>query len=241
MKKYIRTLTIYYDTEISSKETPLFRGVILNAMGDDANLLFHNHTDKNTFRYSYPLIQYKRIRGKAAVVCVNEGVDTIGQFIANYDNTVKIGNRVTKLTINKVIPSRILVQTWADPFKYHIQNWLPLNSKNYETFKNITDEEEKKAFLTKILKANILSMLKGLSVILDDELTLEITWLSAPKMLHYKNILMTAFNADFKCNVSIPNNLSIGKSASLGFGTIFLRKKDDTTPDNEPNSDMNKE
>ena len=52
---------------------------------------------------------------------------------------------------------------------------------------------------------------------------------------------MTAFSADFKCNVSIPNNLSIGKSASLGFGTVFLRKKDDTKPDTEPNNDMNKE
>ena len=239
MKNYVRTLTIFYDTEISSSEIPLFRGAIINAMGDKANLLFHNHADKDSFRYSYPLIQYKRIKGKAAVVCVNEGADTIGQFISNFDKTVRIGKRVTKLTIKKVIPARILVQTWADPFIYHIQNWLPLNSKNYQSFKNLSDEQEKRTFLANILKANIISMMKGLDIVLDGEMTLEITWLTGSRVLHYKGILLTAFNAVFKCNVSIPNFVSLGKSASQGFGTVFLRNKEEDRNDNEQDSDVN--
>ena len=96
MKKYIRTLTIYYDTDITSQEIPLFRGAILNVMGEKANLLFHNHIGDNSFRYAYPLIQYKRIDGKATVVCIDKGVDTIGQFIANFDNIVRIGDREEK-------------------------------------------------------------------------------------------------------------------------------------------------
>ena len=37
---------------------------------------------------------------------------------------------------------------------------------------------------------------------------------------------MLAFNADFKCNLTIPNNLGIGKNASIGYGVVHLMKKD---------------
>ncbi len=225
-KKYIRTLTIYYDTELSGKEIPLFRGAIIKAMGGQANLLFHNHINDDTFRYSYPLIQYKSINGKAVVVCVEKGVDTIGQFISKYDSTISIGERVERLKINRVIPSRILVQTWEQTFSYHIRNWLPLNKKNYQAFQDIHDDNEKKHFLANIMKANILSMLKGLDIMLEKEIFLEITWLSDLKMMRYKGVLLTSYNAVFKCNVSIPNNLGIGKNASQGFGIVHLRKKD---------------
>ena len=68
MAKFIRTLTVTFDTDISYKEIPLFRGAVLKSMGDKANLLYHNHTGAETFRYSYPLIQYKRLGGKASIV-----------------------------------------------------------------------------------------------------------------------------------------------------------------------------
>ena len=68
MAKYIRTLTVFYDTEISDKEIPLFRGAVLKSLGDSANVLYHNHTGEETFRYSYPLIQYKRLNRKALVI-----------------------------------------------------------------------------------------------------------------------------------------------------------------------------
>ena len=29
-----------------------------------------------------------------------------------------------------------------------------------------------------------------------------------------------AFNADFNCNLSIPNNIGLGKNASIGYGVI---------------------
>lgn len=33
MAKYIRTLTVFYDTEISYKEIPFFRGAVLKSLG----------------------------------------------------------------------------------------------------------------------------------------------------------------------------------------------------------------
>lgn len=225
MAKYIRTLTILFDTEISFKETTLFRGAVIKSLGEHPNLFFHNHLDDEKFRYSYPLIQYKRLGGKAAIVCIEDGVDIIGQFLAEVDGTLTIGDRQVTCNTGRIQPARILVQTWEEMFNYHISRWLPLNSQNYQRYKDIEGVVEKVSFLENILKANLLSMLKGLNIHLEKELILKITELSDSYLLHNKGVKMMAFNADFKCNLSIPNNIGIGKNASIGCGIISLITK----------------
>lgn len=226
MAKYIRTLTILTDAEINQKEVPLFRGAVLNSLGEKANLLFHNHLDDVKFRYSYPLIQYKRLGGKAAIVCVEEGADLIGQFLTETIDTLKIGEREIEWSTRRMQPARLLIQTWEDTFKYHISRWLPLNSKNYHLYQNTEGLVEKIALLENILKGNLLSMLKGLDIYIDQELIVKITQVSDPYILYNKGIGMTAFNADFNCNLTIPDNVGVGKNASIGYGVVHFEEKD---------------
>ena len=226
MAKYIRTLIIQTDAEIHQKEVPLFRGAVISSLGDHANLLFHNHIGDDKLRYTYPLIQYKRIGKKAAIVCIEEGVDLIGQFLTETSDKLKIGNREIEWNTRRIQPARLLIQTWEDAFDYHISRWLPLNSKNYQQYQNTEGLVEKIALLENILKGNLLSMLKGLDIHLEQELIVKITQLSEPYILYNKGIGMTAFNADFKCNLTIPNHVGIGKNASIGYGIVHLEKKD---------------
>lgn len=226
MGKYIRTLTVYTDGDIHHNEIPLFRGAVISSLGERANLFFHNHLDDDKFRYSYPLIQYKRLGGKAAIVCIEDGVNLIGQYLTEASGTLNIGNRQVCCDIRRVQPARILVQTWEEAFCYHISRWLPLNSKNYRQYQALEGVVERVSFLENILKANLLSMLKGLNIHLEQELILRITELSEPFLLSNKGIKLMAFNVDFKCNLSIPNNLGIGKNASIGYGTVHLVKED---------------
>lgn len=226
MNQYVRTLTIIFNTEISSYEIPLFRGAVLKALGEKANLLYHNHTSETTFRYSYPLIQYKRIGGKAAMVCVNEGVDIVGQFLTGISAPMIIGERQIASNMSKILPARILVQAWEDMFSYHISRWLPLNSQNYQHYKDIVGVVERVSFLENILKANLLSMLKGLSIHLEKELILKITEIGSPYLIHNKGVKLMAFSADFKSNLSIPNNVGIGKNASIGYGIVHQLRID---------------
>ena len=226
MAKYIRTLTIQTDAEIHQKEVPLFRGAVISSLGDHANLLFHNHIGDDKLRYTYPLIQYKRIGKKAAIVCIEEGVDLIGQFLTETSDKLRLGDREIKWSTRRIQPARLLIQTWEDAFDYHISRWLPLNSKNYQQYQNTEGLVEKIALLENILKGNLLSMLKGLDIHLEQELIVKITQLSEPYILYNKGIGMTAFNADFKCNLTIPNLVGIGKNASIGYGIVHLEKKD---------------
>ena len=233
--KYVRTLTVNFDTEIHQNEIPLFRGAVIHSLGEHPNVFFHNHLDDEKFRYAYPLIQYKRLGGKAAIVCIEEGVDIIGQFLTEVNSTLTIGDRQITCNTGRIQPSRILVQTWQDMFSYHISRWLPLNSKNYQSYKDIEGVVEKVTFLENILKANLLSMLKGLNIHLEKELILKITEISDPYLMVNKGVKLMAFNADFKCNLSIPNNIGIGKNASIGCGIVHQVKID---KDNNNNSNQ---
>jgi hypothetical protein len=223
--KYIRTLTVLTDAEIRQNEIPLFRGAVIHSLGEHPNVYFHNHLDDDKFRYAYPFIQYKRLEGKAAIVCVEDGVDIIGQFLTEVNGTLTIGDRQITCNTGRIQPARILVQTWEEMFNYHISRWLPLNSQNYQRYKGIEGVVEKVSFLENILKANLLSMLKGLDIHLEKELILKITEISDSYLIHHKGVKMMAFNADFKCNLSIPNNIGIGKNASIGCGRVHQLRK----------------
>ena len=226
--KPINILTIQFANEISQREIPLFRGAVIKSLGNNAHLLFHNHIGNDTFRYSYPLIQYKRIRGKASLVCIGEAANIIGQFLAQCSCTLKIGDREEEINKSHLYPARLFIQTWANLFDYHISYWIPLNSNNYHLFQNLESLIEKTVFLENILKGNLLSMLKGLDIHLENELIVKITHLSEPYILYNKGVGMTAFNADFKCNLTIPNNVGIGKNASIGFGVVHQNKNETT-------------
>mgnify|MGYP002853099485 CR=1 FL=1 len=226
MAKFIRTLTVITDAEIQQKEVPLFRGAVLKSLGDKASMLFHNHTGDTTYRYSYPLIQYKRLNGRASIVCVEEAVDLVGQFLTDTNEKLTIGEREVEWHASKILPARLLVQTWENMFNYHISRWLPLNSKNYQLYQNIEGVVDRVTFLENILKANLLSMLKGLDIHLEKELILKITELSDSYLIYNKGVKMMAFNADFNCNLSIPNNIGIGKNASVGCGVVHQVKNE---------------
>jgi hypothetical protein len=64
-------LAVEFKNSIQHHEIPKFRGAVVILLSS-GNMLFHNHTEDAGLRYSYPLIQYKRIHSKAAIVCINE-------------------------------------------------------------------------------------------------------------------------------------------------------------------------
>lgn len=68
----MKTTTILFDFQIKEYEAQALRGIVLDALKPDVPLVFHNHT-QDGLRFSYPLVQYKSIDKKAAVVLIEEG------------------------------------------------------------------------------------------------------------------------------------------------------------------------
>ena len=228
-RNYVRVLTINFDGEIKPFEIPLFRGCVIDAMRGSADILYHNHTEDDGFRYSYPLIQYKRIRGKAAIVCVNQGADIIGQYFAEDVHHFSIGNREMDMNVEKITPQKVLVQVWDDIFKYRIRKWLALNPDNYKKYMENESIVERTTLLESILKGNLLSFAKGLGINIDKEIELHITGQEEPYTIQSKGVKLMAFDVEFKTNMSIPEFIGLGKNASLGYGivTIIIDKKNE--------------
>lgn len=217
--KKIRILTIRFNNEISAGEISLFRGAVNAAMGGEANILFHNHRD-DSFRYSYPLIQYKRIGKQAAIICISSGTDVIGQFLAADSEVMMLGDREIRLEIDSIVPRQIMVQTWNSKFTYNLKRWLPLNSENYRTYQCLDSLTEKIELLEKILTGNLLSLAKGLEIKVTEQIFVKIKKIEEPYLLRNKNVKLMAFDLEFVTNMSIPNFVGLGKNASIGFGTV---------------------
>lgn len=221
MEKYIRTLIVFYDTEISHKEIPLFRGAVLKSLGDKADVLYHNHTGEETFRYSYPLIQYKRLNGKAAIVCIEEGIELVGQLLLELPISIMIGTREEVCRVEKISAKEVPFSMQDEYVSYRLHRWLPLNSKNYSLYQNTESLVERIQILERVLIGNILSFLKGVDIHLEEQLELHITNITDQRPTTYKNVKLMAFDIEFKTNLFLPQYIGIGKNASVGYGILI--------------------
>ena len=232
LNKGINVFIIKFGNEIRFQEVPLFRGAVLRLLGNDTDILFHNHSSDTTFRYSYPLIQYKRIRKKMAMFCIGEGTETIGKLLALNETNITLGDRETNLEIESAVPKRYIVQVWDTAFTYNIRNWIPLNSQNYTEYKSIEELSARIELLEKILVGNILSFAKGMGIEVEKQITCKLVSVEEPRILRVKGVKVMAFNAKFKTNISLPDYIGLGKHASIGYGTV-VRAYGRKNPDNE--------
>lgn len=217
-----RNLLLTFDTGLSWYEIPLFRGAVLSSM-NDADTLFHNHHG-DMLRYGYPLIQYKMVDGRAALFCLDAGVEAVGQYLVGASYRLMMGRRVVNVRIDRVESWLPTYQLTDAVCSYRLRSWLPFNETNYETYLAVHSVVERTMFLERILTGNILSMLKGVGVHLDEHLHVSITHISEPYTRHYKQVALMAFDVSFECNLELPPYVGVGRHVSVGFGTLAPQK-----------------
>ena len=215
----IRVLLIEFENKIAAYELPAFRGAVSDIAGYK-HILFHNH-NHHSFRYAYPLIQYKRVREKPALLCIEAGVDEVHHFFENKHDHLILGNREYELKVSGIHLNQFMIQIWDRSFRYRLHNWLPLNQHNYKEYKNLKNDIERIEFLNNILFGNILSFAKGIGWHLDKEkLQVRIHDIDRQNIVKVKNIPRESYTLEFSNNVFLPNYIGLGKNASLGFGTV---------------------
>ena len=198
---------------------PLFRGAVIGAMDGNADILYHNH-DGESMVYHYPLIQYKCIDRRAAIVAIDGGADIIGQFLSSGKSELTIGKRKGVFTVSDIYTANCAVKVSDEDYEYSLRQWLPFNSENYLEYKSIEDLSDKVQFMENILVGNILSFAKGVGVSLDGTISCRIKSIDHQRLVYYKGIKMMAFDLTFKANVSLPDYIGIGKGVSRGFGMV---------------------
>ena len=218
----IKCITILFSTPLSHPMIPKFRGAIISHLEDElgeSDVLFHNHIE-NSFRWSYPLIQYKSIDGKAAIVCLSEGLSKLVNLFSSLEKPVLIGKKAITLKVDSIVPQTIFLSPMASPASYRLSCWLPLNSENYRRFEGIESIKDKTVFLERILTGNILSMAKGLGIQIPFEISCTITDFTRSYLIESKDIKMNAYDISFNANILLPDYIGLGKHVSTGFGII---------------------
>ena len=192
---------------------------------ENKTLLFHDHADDG-LRYAYPLIQYKRIGGKAAIVSIGKGTEEIAEFLYSSHPQMRLGTRTIDVGIEGIEPIEHDVQITEEQHTYRLRQWIPLNAENYEKFKQTESLTDRISLLESILVGNILSFAKGIGLFFDKRVICKITRLEGPSVVMAKEVKMAGFNLTFVSNVSLPNNIGLGKHASIGFGVIQQQEKE---------------
>jgi hypothetical protein len=217
----LKTLTIKFDTQLVENEIQRFRGAIIKLL-PQKEVLFHNHINDG-YRYAYPLIQYKRLNNKAALFCIGEGVENIGVFFASNNFNVRIGNKRHCLQIEEVNAKLVDIACDTEQiYSYQLTNWLPLNEENYSLFTQTADTEEQLIMLQRILTGNILSMLKGLGIRVEQRVEVHIKHLEERPNVIFKGVKLYCANISFDSNVLLPQHVGLGKHASVGFGILTV-------------------
>lgn len=211
-------MLVRFRNELASYEVPAFRGAVIHKVPASLTL-FHNHIE-DKFRYRYPLIQYKRINGKAAIVCVGEGTEDIGNFFANQNLDMEISGRKERFEIDSITANRWILQLWESDFPYTLRKWLPFNTSNYAAYRQLEGITERAELIEHILTGNMLSMCTGLNTHLESHISYKLLQIKEQKVYDFKGVKMLGLDISFKTNLFMPDYIGLGKGASLGFGMI---------------------
>jgi hypothetical protein len=220
--KYLR---IGFQPEISAIELNYFRGAVIKAVNKE-NVLFHNHEEEG-FRYGYPLIQYKRIKGKPVLVCLQEGTEQIHDFFGRKITKMQLGNRSIEISIESMNLKDITLEIGKQHYHYEINKWLALSSESFKAYKDMESNEERKGFLSRILRGNILAMAKGLKWFVKEQIEVKLYKLEGPILTDYKETKLFSFEGTFSCNINLPSSIGLGKGSAKGFGTITAMQYDE--------------
>ena len=220
----LRILKVAFKGNLEFYELPAFRGAIVKKIGMD-HPLFHNHAPNNGLYYRYPLIQYKLINKNPAILCMGEGVDEIHQFFAHQDWTLTIGDQEKSMQINRLNMHEFDMRTHEEPLEYALVNWVALNQKNYHEYRKMESLADQIALLERLLRGNILTFAKGIDWHIPEPVRVNIKRIHNTHPVTVKKQKVLAFTLDFTTNVFLPNYIGLGKSVSLGFGSVKEKKK----------------
>ena len=226
------TLLILKTNKKVKQETSKFRGYIGREF--EKYPILHNHYGEGKFLYSYPLVQYQNIDGQASILGIEEGAEILKEIYPKITE-LKMGDSYYKVEDHLIYDKEYDVKPLNEEIQYNfITPWIALNTKNFQQYKQNTDWKERKIMLNKILVGNILSMSKGLGIIVNRRIH------AKSNLEHvstdYKGVNMLAFTGEFKVNFKIPDFMGFGKGVSQGFGTVV--KVDEPVEEN-PQADDN--
>lgn len=181
--------------------------------------LIHNHIENEQLRYAYPSIQFKVIKDVPMIVGIGDGIGVLKTVFMDISE-LEIGGGKTIINEKSIQMDTVEFGQADKPLSYRFAlPWMGLNQKNYKEYKSL-GWNEKRTFLEKILRGNLISLSKGFGYTIPNIDNIYVQIDLKPVMRNFKGNKMLCFTGTFKTNFIIPDYLGIGKQTARGFGTV---------------------
>lgn len=208
-----------FEESLNSEELRCFRGAIIEMVGRD-EIAFHNHGE-NGYQYGYPTIQYKVMKGHVCVVGLSDSCFSVLQLANKFPCELKIGKKEFSFHVKDctLTPYEPFIED--APKLYHLRQYMALTDENFKKYHSLLALTDKIVLLEKIITGNILSLLKGVGYHASEHIEVAITEFTEIREKAYKQVKFDLFDLKFVSNIELPEGLALGKSVSVGFGTIY--------------------
>ncbi len=215
--KIKKVVLIFSGVELKKTDIPRFRGFLSNKYPNYE--IIHNHLKDGSFRYSYPLIQFKTINQKPAIVGINEGIELLKKVFMEIQN-LQIGEKIEQINEKSIVLQEEEFGTTDDFIDYKFCSpWMALNQENYNKY-NRMNRYDQMGFLKHILRENLKSVSKAFSYTIPNIEEVKVDGSFRRKLANFKNIQMVCFTGYFMMNFNMPDYLGIGKQVARGFGMV---------------------
>jgi hypothetical protein len=218
----IETLLITFDLPLKPRYISSWRGAFVEMVGRDTDLL-HNHNNSEAaggLKYRYPLVQYKCLQGRAALLTINDGIDAVQNLLLAQKWVLNWQGKPTRLALYGEPMRQNIALRFDQPHRYHLQNYLPFNAANYERWQVCNSLAEKVELMERIIRGHVLSCLWGLGWNGKEEVIIGMQDIGNMQFLNFKGQNMLSFDLIFDTNASLPSGLGLGKASSTGFGVL---------------------
>lgn len=207
------------EIELKTRDAHKLRGYFGNLFKEHSPLL-SNHYEDGTFRYRYPLVQYKVLNHIPVLIGIKEGGELLTQLFLKI-NTLNIDNKVYPIQTKNISSSSCEIGFSEELHEYKFKTlWLALNQKNHKKYIALEKETEKEDMLKSILIGHVLSLFRNTEVELEKSQRLMAKVNVSQKQTKFKDKKMIAFTGSFIINAKLPNDLGLGKSVARGFGSL---------------------
>lgn len=199
-------------------ELRCFRGAIIDMVGRE-NTSFHNHEELG-YKYGYPTIQYKVMDGQVCLIGIRESAIPIMQLAGRFPATIQIGKKQKVFHVKNCSLTPYIPVIEDAPKLYHLKQYMGLTDDNFKKYHSMLALTDKITLMEQIITGNILSFLKGIGYHAAERIEVAITRFEEQREKSYKHVKFDIFDVQFVSNIELPEAIGLGKSVSVGFGTL---------------------
>jgi hypothetical protein len=211
----VARLTFITEDKFNKRAAEKLRGFFSTLYREED--LFHNHLDEKKVIYRLPLIQYKIIDEMLNVFGYNQAVPVLSDKFLKVKEITINGRTITHFETQITIKNEEFYISDELHSYYFESLWLPINQKNYLDYIN------NKLDLNKVLRNNILTNFKGLSITADKKIMAKGEFVEKKVLIN--DIEWFAFSGEFVANAVMPDYMSLGRNRAIGFGSVKRREK----------------